>query len=421
MPFTEIPQRLKFPTRTRHTELLAVFGEAGARFRDHDIVVSLAGETLHFQVQRKSGPSASWIYSTSTWSWGAPKAETVAREGRLLAARADGLVIIDGGTDDKDRQLFDLWRGSKRVRSAVGPSFSFFAPEAVVVHGQLFAPSRIEGLALIPLDKDKPYKLFAQRPKDKEGYQPGLSVAEAPEGGVVVCDGATLAIHDLRTGKLRSEVKGPAHLYMSGPVLSADGRIAVVCTTQREKVKRPKDGPAAGFLAIDLKTGKVLAELNAQKPFPRGVAFVLGGKAVVTVSDTEGSIALWDTTTWKLLEKIELEKGTDYASPNAIFAWDSQDAFVYRGLNGSAYVFKASLEPVQAAGVKQAGGAKQAAEPVPPAMAKKPAAAKKSVAAKKPAATKTSVAKKPAVAKTSAVGRPKATKQRKIAASARVR
>ncbi|MFP2909586.1 hypothetical protein ACLESD_31980 [Pyxidicoccus sp. 3LFB2] len=349
MPFFSLPAQLKVPTRTPHTELLAVFGENGERFRDNNIYVSLAGETLHFQLKQAKVPAEThWTHSASTWSWGAPTAAPVTRTGRLFAARADGLVVTEWETNDKEQALLEVWRGAKKVRTIVGPKFGMFEPEGNVIHGQLVVSSRVEGLVVINLDEDTPNKVFARQPKDEMGYQPGFTTAEAPDHGIVLCDGSTLATHDLRTGKKRSEVKGPAHLYMSRPVLSPDARVAVVCTEQRSSVKRPKDGVAAGFLALDLETGQVLAALNEQKPWPRGAAFILGGRAVVTASNVEGSIALWDATTWKLLERIELEKGTDYASPEAVFAWDAHDAFVYRGLNGHAFVFKASLEPLQA-------------------------------------------------------------------------
>lgn len=353
MPFTPLPPRFKAPSKTRHTELAAVLGEAG---RDHELLVALAPEAARFQVLVPGTPPQE--QPVSSWTWGAAAPEELPLQGALLTAGPEGLLLTDGGEEDGDRVRLDVWRGPQKVRTLTGASFAVWAPEGRLVHGRLCLTSRIEGLAVIDLDTGQ--RLHTLAPRGPPGPQtpPPLPFSPLPDGGIAVGNGASLVLHDLASGEKRREFPLPPDQVVHALAISPDGKTALLAMGDPRALVHNR------FVAMDLETGGVTELLSAQKPLRCRVAWAAQGRLAVT-STSEGHVQLWEPTTWQPLETLRLEP-ENHSKSMDLYPWDAHQALVVKGMRGLLYVFTVSAEPLAdappARGGKAARGAAKGAK-----------------------------------------------------------
>src|SRR5258706_12068609 len=121
MPFTKLPSQVAPIARTKHTELVAVFGAFKKGWRTFAAVV---GDELVFS------SVDGWVFADSTaWTWAAAKeTKRSKRTGSLFGVRADGLDVVDAN------ETFTTWRGAKKHKTIKHPDFGMSVAEGEIIH-----------------------------------------------------------------------------------------------------------------------------------------------------------------------------------------------------------------------------------------------------------------------------------------------
>ncbi len=342
MAFTKLPRQVAAFTQTKHTELVAVLGKFK---RDSYIRVGTAGSELYYAI----GDSYSWdpaaIQPTSVWVWGdSNDCREEKRKGRLFAVRDDGLIVTEG--EKRSSEVFDVWRGKKRLKSIPSPDFGSYVATGQFIHDRLCLTSAVEGIVVIDVDEGKRvHTMLAPPPQDPDDddyddeKEAKYSIAPAPNRGIAVSDGDRIAVFSLDTGRLRKQVKVPADLETRTIAVSPDGAYVVADTV----VKKKWTVGSTGFAVFDLKKRRFVKKLTGHKPYVCNGVFVDGGRVLATTS-TDRTVRLWRVGEWKLLEVIKLQGAAD--DPSQIEAWDSRQAMILTGERGVAYVFSVSAESI---------------------------------------------------------------------------
>ncbi len=344
MIFPPLPAHHSAPIRSKHLQLLAVFGEEN---RDNNLMFGLHNGGLQFNLRRTTAPRGQREQDFA-WAWGEEATTVISRDREwFVGVKSDGLVVTCAG-EESDSTEFSVWQDGKKVRTIKGPATGVHMTQAQVLHDRLCV--RTEAEEIIVIDLDRPGKKhwltlakFGPAPVDDEPLEIELWFGGAPGDAIVICDGKVITSYDAATGKKRWEIKAPKRRELGAVVVRADGAVAVA------NISAPQGQPkAARFAVLDVRTGKVLAELANQKPYARGLAFVDHGRILATAS-SDGSLALWDANSWKLLETLKVDRKTEFSRPHGVMAWDAHDAVVFRTTRGEAYLFGVSRDASPAA------------------------------------------------------------------------
>lgn len=349
MPFTRTPPGLKVPLKTRHTELVAVLGKAERYSQLH---VAVGDELLTERYGGRGRP-----YLQERWSWEAGAQQRVARAGNLVAAREDGTVVACRDPDPGNyggNFLFDVWQGGKKRRTISLPKFESMGAQqraATFAHGVLVYERQAvddesisamrEGkgnfrtlLRLVNVDNGSTVDLI----NGTRG--PGLTLRSAPNRQLAVLQGKELAFFDVDRGRKRGALtlKIPDKHAIAELALSPDGTTAVAGLIH-------VPSPTAsfrwrGYHVISLRTGKVTHKLQGEEP--ESLVFAGEGRVLAAISSA-GTLTLWDTGRWKLLERFKLGPGC--ADGARLIPWDARGALVVQVEVGLTYVFKLSAVP----------------------------------------------------------------------------
>jgi hypothetical protein len=340
MAFTALPRRVSSFAESVHTELVAV---VGSYQRDTSIRLGIAGDDLYYL----TGSAG------AVWAWGDGTVAPAPWAGRgMIAVRADDTVVVeradrsilrsaDGtvvGVENRDKLI--VWRGRDQLREIAIPPFGVEPASGAMVHDVLCLTSPTAGLVIIDIDSGETVRTVGQPGPGVPRRMPLLDeafhrVAPAPRGGLAICNGRTVAIHDLATGNMRVSVDVPGDLEARELAVSPDGAFAVAATVSRAQWTVG----STGFAVFDLASGRLVTTLAGHKPYTRNAAFVCGGRLLVTAS-TDRTLRLWEVGTWRPVDVIDVRSAAD--EPCSVTAWDDHDAFVLAGECGLAYVFAVS-------------------------------------------------------------------------------
>jgi hypothetical protein len=330
MAFPPLPSRLTVPAQTKHTRLLAVFGE---KHKENRLRVALTQDVLQYELFRRTAPSGKreqW----GSWTWGeVTTQDSSVRRGTLVGALSDGSVLTCEKTDDGDgHSLFSLWKDATRLRDLQTPYVGIYRSIAAVVHDRLCLRTEKEELVLLDPTRVGAEPQTVARFELVEGFLP-FWLGSAPDRGLVVATGADPCVYDLDSGKQRFALQAPKNRVPRMVAFARDGATAVTSESPRGNKSK-----AAVFTVLEARSGKVLGELDAQKPFCRDAQFVAHGRMIATVS-TDGTLALWDSETLALREQIKLDRANDYGYAPAVLPWDAHDAMIFVATDGVALLF----------------------------------------------------------------------------------
>jgi hypothetical protein len=291
---------------------------------------------MHYST-RLFGTIAQPPATDGVWRWGATApAPAPWDDGRLFAVREDATVV----TEDPGGRSLSVWRGRDRARKIDVPQFGIYAVSGAIVHEWLCLTSPVAGLVVIDIDSGQTLRTIGQPGPDMRRRAPELDgafheVAPAPSRGLAVCDGYSIAVHDLSATDIRVRVDVPEEIEARKLVVGPDGRFAVATTVSRSKWTVG----STDYAVFDLDRGRLVATLDGHKPYTRKAAFVCDGRLLATAS-SDRTVRLWQVGTWRQVDLIDIRPGAD--EPVAVTAWDAHDAFVLTGERGLAYVFSVS-------------------------------------------------------------------------------
>jgi predicted DNA-binding WGR domain protein len=326
MPFTKLPSQVAPIARTKHTELVAVFG---AFKKGRRTFAAVAGDELVFS------SVDGWVFEdAAAWTWGATKDKPRPRlSGSLFGVRGDGLAVTDAD------ETFTTWRGGKKGKTVKHPNFGMSVAEGEIIHDRLVLTACKAGVVVVDLDTGKVARTIEpfvpKLPPDHENaYEDTCShwIGEAPDGGIAVSDGDAVTIYDLATGKPRSGFEAPNGLEMRTPAVTPDGRYIVVQTVSKAKWTVG----VTGFAVFDMTKKKWVKQITGNRPSYCGAAFVDGGK-LLAVTLTKPAVDLYAVGTWKRVETIDFKRPNDAVT--TVIPWDARGAMVVTGDKGAAYVF----------------------------------------------------------------------------------